>query len=130
MTTIARLMGSGTPAAQAQATVNPPPSTGLSSAGGTQSTATLLTNDFSIFSTVTAGQGCRLPAANAASLTAQAGDTWIVVNGQATNALLVYPPVGGNFVGVAVNTAVSVPAGKTADFYCVGNNVWASSVGG
>jgi hypothetical protein len=25
---------------------------------------------------------------------------------------------------------VSVPAGKTADFYCLGGNVWAASIGG
>jgi hypothetical protein len=63
-------------------------------------------------------------------MTALAGDIYVVVNSQATNALAVYPPVGGNFSAVAVNTAVSVPAGKTADFYCLGGNVWAPSVGG
>jgi len=129
MTTIANLMGSGVPAPQAQVTVGKPVS-GLAAAGtSSQANATLISADVSIFTTVAANSGARLPAANAASLTAQAGDIYVVVNGQATNAMNVYPPVGGNFIAVAVNTAVSVPAGKTADFYCLGNNVWAASIG-
>lgn len=129
MTTIAKLMGAGVPALQAQNTVTGVPSTGLTSAGTTQGNAAAITSDFAVFSTVAASSGARLPAANAASMTALAGDIYIVVNGGA-NALAVYPPVGGNFVGVSTNTAVSVPAGKTADFYCVGGNVWAASIGG
>jgi hypothetical protein len=123
-------MGSGVPAAQAQATTAGVPALALSAAGTTQVGATLITSDFSVFTTVAASSGARLPAANAVSMTALAGDIYVVVNSQATNALSVYPPVGGNFSNVAVNTAVSVPAGKTADFYCLGGNVWAPSVGG
>lgn len=130
MTTIAKLMGAAVPATQAQNTTAGTPLTGQTAAGTTQANAYAITSDFTVFSTVASGSGARLPAASAPSLTAQAGDIYVVVNGQATNALLVYPPVGGNFSAVAVNTAVSVPAGKTADFYCIGNNVWASSVGG
>jgi hypothetical protein len=131
VTTIARLMGSAVPAAQAQATVNPIPATGLAAAGvSSQANATLITSDFSVFATVPASTaGARLPAANAASMTALAGDIYIVVNSSAT-AMNVYPPVGGNFAGVAVNTAVVLPAAKVADFYCIGNNVWAASIGG
>lgn len=130
MTTLAKLMGSAVPAAQAQATTAGVPLLNQTSAGTTQGNAYAITSDLSVFSTVGASSGARLPAANAASLTAQAGDIYVVVNGQATNALLVYPPVGGNFSAVATNTAVSVPAGKTADFYCLGGNVWAASIGG
>lgn len=130
MTTIQNLMGSGVPASQAQVTVGKPVS-GLAAAGtSSQVNATLISADVSVFTTVAANSGARLPAQNAASMSALAGDIYVVVNGQATNALLVYPPVGGNFITVATNTAVSLPAGKTADFYCLGNNVWASSIGG
>jgi hypothetical protein len=129
MTTIGRLMGAGVPATQAQQTVAGKPVSGLTAAGSTQGTALAIVNDFSVFTTVAAGTGGILPAQNGASMTALAGDIYIAVNGGA-NALLVYPPVGGNFITVAVNTAVSVPAGKTADFYCLGNNVWAASIGG
>jgi hypothetical protein len=123
-------MGSAVPAAQAQATTAGVPALGLTSAGTTQANAAAITSDFAVFSTVAASSGARLPAANAASMTALAGDIYVVVNSQATNALLVYPPVGGNFSAVAVNTAVSLPAGKTGDFYCLGGNVWAASIGG
>lgn len=130
MTTIANLMGSGVPPQQAQVTVGKPIS-GLAAAGSSsQANATLITSDVSVFTTVAALSGARLPAANPASGLAQAGDVYIVVNSQGTNALLVYPPVGGNFAGVAVNTAASIPFAKTGDFYCLGNNVWASSIGG
>lgn len=128
MTTIANLMGASVPALQAQVTVGKPVS-GLSAAGANQAAATLISNDISVYTTVGSGTGVRLPAANAASLTALAGDIYVVVNGQATNALLVYPPVGGNFITVATNGSVSLPAGKTADFYCLGGNVWAASIG-
>lgn len=130
MTTLAKLMGSAVPAAQAFATTAGQPLLAQTAAGTTQANAYAIVSDLTVFSTVASGSGARLPAANAASLTAQAGDIYVVVNGQATNALLVYPPVGGNFSAVAVNTAVSVPAGKTADFYCLGGNVWAASIGG
>lgn len=130
MTTIANLMGSGVPAQQAQVTVGKPVS-GLTAAGvSSQANATLIANDVSVFTTVPASTaGARLPAANAISMTAQAGDIYVVVNSTAT-AMNVYPPVGGNFAGVAVNTAAVVPAAKVGDFYCIGNNVWASSIGG
>lgn len=130
MTTLAKLMGSAVPATQAQNTTAGVPLTAQTAAGTTQANAYAITSDFTVFSTVASGSGARLPAASAPSLAAQAGDIYVVVNGQATNALLVYPPVGGNFSAVAVNTAVSVPAGRTADFYCIGGNVWAASIGG
>ncbi|WP_250518609.1 hypothetical protein [Caballeronia sp. ATUFL_M1_KS5A] len=131
MTTIAKLMGSGVPAAQAQATTAGVPLSGLAAAGvSSQANATLITSDLSVFTTVPASTaGARLPAASAPSLTAQAGDIFVVVNSTAT-AMNVYPPVGGNFAGVAVNTAVVLPAAKVGDFYCLGNNVWAASIGG
>jgi hypothetical protein len=131
MTTIAKLMGSGVPATQAQNTTAGVPLTGLTAAGvSSQANATLITSDFSVFGTVPASTaGARLPAQNAASMSALAGDIYVVVNSTAT-AMNVYPPVGGNFSGVATNTAVVLPAAKVGDFYCIGNNVWAASIGG
>jgi hypothetical protein len=128
MTTIANLMGTGTPGPQAQAIVGKP-SLGLSAAGANQAAATAIVNDISVYSTVGAGTGVRLPAANASSGVAAAGDIYVVVNSQGTNALLVYPPVGGNISNAGVNTAVSIPANKTGDFYCLGANLWAASIG-
>jgi hypothetical protein len=127
MTTVAKLMGSGVPAAQAQATTAGVPSSGLTAAGSTQGTATLITSDFSVFSTVPASSGARLPVANASSMCGLAGDIYVVVNASAT-AMLVYPPTGGSFVNAAASA--SLAGGKTGDFYCLGGNVWAPSVGG
>lgn len=129
MTTIAKLMGAGVPASQAQQTVAGSPLAGQTSAGTTQGNAYAIVSDLTVFSTVAASSGARLPAQNAVSMTALAGDIYIVVNGGA-NALAIYPPVGGNFVTLSANTSVSLPAGKTADLYCLGNNVWAASIGG
>jgi len=123
-------MGAGVPATQAQTTVAGQPLLGQSAAGTTQANAAAVTNDFTTYTTVASGSGVRLPAQNGPSMTALAGDIYILVNAQATNAMLVYPPTGGNFVTLAANASVSVPAGKTADFYCLGNNVWAASIGG
>jgi hypothetical protein len=121
-------MGTSVPAAQAQATVGKP-ALGLSAAGANQAAATAVVNDISVYSTVGSGTGVRLPAQNAASMSALAGDIYVIVNSQGTNALLVYPPVGGNISNAGVNTAVSIPANKTGDFYCLGNNIWAASIG-
>lgn len=126
MTTIANLMGTSVPAAQAQATVGKP-ALNLTAAGTTQANATQITSDFSVFSTVPASSGARLPVQNAASMTAMAGDVYIVVNASATT-MLVYPPTGGSFVNAAASA--SLAGGKTGDMYCLGNNVWAPSVGG
>jgi hypothetical protein len=128
MTTIANLMGAGVPASQAQMTVGKPV-TGLSGAGtSSQGAATAITADVSVFSTVALNSGARLPAQNAASMTALAGDIYVVANFGA-NPLLVYPPTGGNISNAGVNTAVSIPVNKTADFYCLGGNIWAASIG-
>jgi hypothetical protein len=119
-------MGTSVPAAQAQATVGKP-ALNLTAAGTTQANATQITSDFSVFSTVPASSGARLPVQNAASMTAMAGDVYIVVNASATT-MLVYPPTGGSFVNAAASA--SLAGGKTGDMYCLGNNVWAPSVGG
>lgn len=127
MTTIGKLMGAGVPSTQAQQTVAGLPVSGLTAAGTTQANATAITTDFSVFSTVPASSGARLPVQNAAGMVGLAGDVYIVVNASATT-MLVYPPTGGSFVNAAASA--SLAGGKTADFYCLGNNVWAPSVGG
>jgi hypothetical protein len=128
MTTLAKLMGSGVPGQQAQSTTAGVPLTGQTATGSTQGTAFAITSDFVVFSTVAASTGARLPAASAPSLTAQAGDVYVVVN-YGANALAVYPPTGGNISNAGVNASVSIPANKTGDFYCIGNNLWAASIG-
>lgn len=130
MTTIGNLMASGVPAQEAQYSVAGKWVLNLTATGtSSQAAALQVPGDACVFSTVALNAGAKLPPANASGMVALAGDIYTVVNGGA-NPLLVYPPLGGNFITVAVNTSVSVPVGKTADFYCLGANVWAPSVGG
>jgi hypothetical protein len=78
-----------------------------SAAGATQATATALTADLTILTTVGAGTGVVLRGVPGRQ---------IVLNGQAVNALLVYPPVGGFINVAAVNVGFSVPLSKSAEF--------------
>jgi hypothetical protein len=127
MTTLAKLMGSGVPGAQAQNTTAGVPALNLTAAGTTQANATLISNDFSVFSNVPASSGVRLPAQNTVSMTAMAGDIYVIVNASSTP-MLVYPPIGGSFLNAAASA--SLAGGQTGDFYCLGNNAWAPSLGG
>ena len=84
--------------------------TGISAAGSTQGTATALTTDFNVVSTVLVGNGVSLP-------TALAGYRITVFNTSA-NALAVYPLGNGIINSAAANVAFSLPAGDRLDFLC------------
>ncbi len=112
------LMGAGFSAGQAVA-LNGAFATGLTATGATQGTAFLLTSETSVFTTVAASTGARLPAPTDA-LTPGIGDSYTVFNNGA-NSLSVYPPVGFSIGTAAANTALAVPANKGAVFYAVGN---------
>lgn len=117
------MMGSGLSAGQASA-INGSITLGATAAGATQATALLLSSTFTEVTTVAASTGVRLPAPTDA-LSPAAGDMFFVAN-QGANALAVYPPVGFAIGTAAVNTAVSVVAGKAAYFLAKGNgNFWA-----
>jgi len=86
--------------------------TSLTAAGTTQANAAILPADICKFTTVAAGSGCILPACNT-------GDAGSIYNGGA-NALLIYPPVGGQINNLAVNTAYSLAtATPSLDWYCI-----------
>lgn len=123
MPTIANLMGSGCAALQSQASMGLP-KTGLTAAGTNQATALVLPSDFNVITTAAASTGAILPAT---SVNIQLTDTIIVIN-HGASAITVYPPVGGVIGTTAVNTGVSVPAGKASWFLVVGANSFASSV--
>jgi hypothetical protein len=94
----------------------------LSAAGTTQATAYAMSlDDVQIFATVGAGTGAVLPA------TLSAGDQMTVAN-FGTNALSLYPPVGGTIANGAANAAVSVPANKTALVTCIDGMSFAAIV--
>lgn len=91
---------------------------GASAAGATQATATAITTAVTTFTTVGAGQGAILPTS------ADIGDVFEVSNQQATNALLIYPQLGGAVNTAATNAGFSVAATKTALFRKVSATQW------
>ncbi len=119
------LMGGGFSAGQAAA-LNGFSTVGATATGSTQGTALLLTTEFTIFSTVAASTGARLPAPTD-PLSPSGGDSFFVANNGA-NALAVYPPVGFSIGTAAANTATSVAAGKTAYFVALGNGNYVTVV--
>lgn len=86
----------------------------------TQATATAITSDIAVFTTVAASGAAALPG------TQGAGDI-VVFNGQATNALVVFCPVGGSMNGT-VNGSVSVPVTKTARFVSADGLAWYATI--
>ena len=93
-------------------------SASVSAAGTNQSGATELSDVYSIVTSVSTGQGVKLPAASAQL-------TYTVVNATATN-LLVYPNVSDKINGGTVDTAVTVAAGSSATFIAKDSTDWYS----
>lgn len=117
---VKNLVREGVPYSQALATAGTV-ATGLSAAGSTQATAAPIVEDFSVFSTVAAGQGAILPAQS------DRLDSYEVAN-LGANALLVYPPVGGTINALAANAGFSVAAGKVASFKKVNGTLYIACV--
>lgn len=89
---------------------------GLSGAGTTQGTATVITKQTNEFTTVGAGQGAKLPSP-------EQGEFIFVANAGA-NALLVYPDTGHSINALAANAAFSLAAGKNALFWAATASKW------
>jgi hypothetical protein len=108
MTSPARLLSAGMPAAQALQ-IGMDSSAGLLTAtGSTIAGALTLAGDFSLFGTVASGTGAQLPAAEGQPIQA-------IYNG-GSNALLVYPQAGEIINAGSVGVAYSVAAGKSCIF--------------
>jgi hypothetical protein len=90
--------------------------TAISAAGTIQGDATALTKDINVISTVSAGQGVRLPAA-------VAGMVIIVNNASATN-MNVYPATGAAINSLATNAAYTHVAGASLQYYAVSSTQW------
>jgi hypothetical protein len=95
----------------------------LTAAGSNQGTAYVIPSGqaLSVFTTVSASTGCILPASGVTF-----GEEYEVAN-HGTNALLVYPPVGGKMGNASANTAYSLAAGKTGYFLCVSLLQWTTN---
>jgi len=87
----------------------------LTAAGTTQGTAFSQSADVMQFTTVGSGTGVILNPMNA-------GDSAVIQNDTATNALLIYPPVGGQINALGTNAGYSLATTATANVYCVNAN--------
>lgn len=119
MGSVQSMMGSGLPAAAAKAIGVGTFATGLTAAGTDNTDALALVADFNVITTAGSGTGAILP-------DVEAGSIVVVVNG-GSNALLVYPPSGGQLNNQTATTAGrTVGAGK-AGIFIRGNNIhWAA----
>jgi hypothetical protein len=81
----------------------------LAAAGTTQATAAPIVNDLTTISNNTAANGVILPVPTA-------GQTFYIIPALATNAPLVYPPVGGSINFGTANAGLAITARKLAQF--------------
>ena len=91
----------------------------VSAAGTTQGTATALTSDYNIATTVASGSGVVLP-------TATTGRRLIVVN-KGANALNIYPASGAAIDALGSNVALSLPVSGWLELDAASTTQWYSS---
>ena len=111
------LMAQGMPPGLANPLGFDTPQTGVSAAGNSQATATQLTADAAIVSTVSASQGVILP---------NRSGEFVVTNTSATT-LAVYPPVGSTFAGSSLNAARNLTTGQTLWAVTAGLTIFATT---
>jgi len=92
--------------------------TGISAAGSTQGTATAITKEINVVSTVASGAGVVLP-------TAVAGMAITITNTSA-NSLLVYPATNGIINSLSANVAYTQASGSTLQFVAPTTTQWYS----
>lgn len=117
MSLTSELMAAGMPAGQAGPLGFDTPQTGVSAAGSSQATATQLTADAALVSTVSASQGVILPN--------RTGE--FVVTNLASTPLTVYPPVGSTFAGSALNAGRTLNQNQTLWAVTAGLTIFATT---
>lgn len=90
--------------------------TGISAAGSTQGTATLLTKDVNLVSVVAIGTGVVLPVAVAGMV--------IIVNNNGVNALNVYPNTNTTINNLTINSPLEQSPGASLQFYATSPTQW------
>jgi hypothetical protein len=81
-----------------------------------QGDATALTKDINVVSTVSAGQGVRLPTAVAGMV--------IIVNNTSATSMNVYPATSASINSLATNTAYTHVAGASLQYYAISSSQW------
>jgi hypothetical protein len=90
--------------------------TAISAAGTIQGDATALTKDINVVSTVSAGQGVRLPTAVAGMI--------IIVNNTSATSLNVYPATSAAINSLATNAAYTHIASASLQYYAISATQW------
>lgn len=110
------LMGVGMSAELAKVSAAGTVSLALTATGSTsQSGSFAIIDDVNQFTTVSSGNGARLPLDGAfAGEGPTPGDIFFIGNSQGSNALLLYPPLAGQLNGLTANTSISIAASKSA----------------
>ena len=90
--------------------------TALTASTTTQATATAITADISVFTTVASTGAVILPSGGAADI--------LIMNGQATNALIVFPPIGGTINSGSANASYSQAVSKCARYVTADGLNW------
>lgn len=88
----------------------------VSASGSFQSTATLLTSQINVITTVSSGEGVRMPAAIA-------GMRLTLINASATDCL-VYPAIAGKINSLSTNLPFTLLAGARLDFQATTSSQW------
>jgi hypothetical protein len=88
----------------------------VSAAGSTQGTATALTVDYNVITTVAASTGVVLP-------TATAGRRIVIVN-KGANTLSIYPATGGAINALSANAAIQVAANGSIELMASSATQW------
>lgn len=90
--------------------------TGQTASTTTQATATAITADITTFTTVASTGAVILPSGGAADI--------LIMNGQGTNALIVFPPIGGTINGGSANASYSQAVSKCARYVSADGMAW------
>jgi hypothetical protein len=111
-----KIIGQGIWAEAAQQLIAGDVLTGQTASTTTQATATAITADITVFTTVASTGAVILPAGGAADI--------LIMNGQATNALIVFPPIGGTINGGSANASYSQAVSKCARYVSADGMAW------
>ena len=118
MGSVQSMMGSGLPAAASKAVHVGTVNEAVSAAGTTTADATALVADSNVVTTAAASTGVRLP-------DAEVGTSIIIVNGQASNALKVYPHSGGKVNNLSADAGGTIGASKSGIAVRLSSTHWA-----
>ena len=118
MGSVRTMMGSGIGGLAAQSIHSGTVNEAVSAAGSTTADATALVADSNVVTTAASGTGVRLP-------DVEVGSSVIIINGQGSNALKVYPHSGGQVNNLSADAGGTIGASKSGIAVRVSSTHWA-----